>query len=43
MNPLWKIINKDDLKSVTKGNYERLFNAARTKVRKWERENVLGK
>jgi len=39
-NPLWKLLSKDALKKVRKDNYERLFDAARTKVRAWERLNV---
>jgi hypothetical protein len=39
-NPLWKLLTKDASEKVRKGNYERLFGAARTKVRAWERDNL---
>jgi hypothetical protein len=38
--PLWKELDKETMNSITKGNYERLFNAARIKVRAWEKVNV---
>jgi len=34
--PLWNILNKQVSELVRKGNYERLFNEARQKVRAWE-------
>lgn len=34
--PLWKLLSSDASEKVRKGNYERLFNAARPKVRAWE-------
>lgn len=34
--PLWKLLNKDTSEKVRKGNYERLFDAAKPKVRAWE-------
>jgi len=34
--PLWKLLNKDASEKVRKGNYERLFDAARPRVRAWE-------
>jgi predicted TIM-barrel fold metal-dependent hydrolase len=35
-DPLWKLLSKDASEKVRKGNYERLFDAARPKVRAWE-------
>jgi predicted TIM-barrel fold metal-dependent hydrolase len=37
--PLWKVLTPEARELVEKGNYERLFNAARSKVRAWERAN----
>ena len=34
--PLWAKLPPDVLEKVRKTNYERIFNAARTKVRRWE-------
>lgn len=34
--PLWKLLEPDVLAKVRKGNYERLFDTARTRVRAWE-------
>jgi hypothetical protein len=38
--PLWKLLTPQAREKVTKGNYERLFDAARKKVRAWEAANV---
>ncbi|HZL93966.1 MAG TPA: amidohydrolase family protein [Vicinamibacterales bacterium] len=38
--PLWELLTVDTREQVTKGNFERLFGAARTKVRAWEATNV---
>jgi predicted TIM-barrel fold metal-dependent hydrolase len=38
--PLWAKLTPDAREKVLKGNYERLFDAARIKVRAWERANV---
>ncbi|MGA8744049.1 MAG: amidohydrolase family protein [Terracidiphilus sp.] len=35
-DPLWKLLSKDASEKVRKGNYERLFDAARPRVRAWE-------
>lgn len=35
-DPLWKLLTRDASEKVRKGNYERLFDAARPKVRAWE-------
>lgn len=37
--PLWKLLNADTSEKVRKGNYERLFGEARSRVRAWERAN----
>ena len=39
-DPLWKLLSDDARAKVRKGNYERLFDAARVKVRAWERAHV---
>jgi hypothetical protein len=38
--PLWAKLTPDAREKVLKGNYERLFDAARLRVRAWERQNV---
>lgn len=38
--PLWKGLTPETSEKVRKGNYERLFDAARKKVRAWEKGNV---
>jgi hypothetical protein len=35
--PLWTMLTPDASAKVRKGNYERLFDAARRRVRSWER------
>ena len=37
---LWKLLTKEASGKVRKGNYERLFDEARSKVRAWERINI---
>ena len=37
--PLWNALSKDASEKVRKGNYKRLFDAAKTKVRAWEEAN----
>ncbi len=39
-DPLWKQLTKETAEKVKKGNYERLFDEARRKVRAWERANI---
>jgi hypothetical protein len=39
-DPLWKQLTKEASEKVRKGNYERLFDEARTKVRAWEGANL---
>jgi hypothetical protein len=38
--PVWSRLAPATKQAVTKGNYERLFDAARTKVRAWEKANL---
>jgi predicted TIM-barrel fold metal-dependent hydrolase len=35
--PLWKLLTPEASEKVRKGNYERLFDAARARVRAWEK------
>lgn len=35
--PLWQALNKETSEKVRKGNYERLFDLARVRVRAWEK------
>jgi predicted TIM-barrel fold metal-dependent hydrolase len=41
-DPLWRLLTPEAQALVKRGNYERLFDAARTRVRAWERANVVG-
>jgi predicted TIM-barrel fold metal-dependent hydrolase len=36
-DPLWKSLDKEAIEKVRKGNYERIFDDARARVRSWER------
>ena len=38
--PLWKALTPEASQQVRLGNYQRLFDAARVKVRAWEHANV---
>jgi hypothetical protein len=38
--PVWSLLTADAREKVKKGNYERLFDAARTRVRAWEAANT---
>jgi len=38
--PVWKQLTPDASLKVRKGNYERIFDAARRRVRAWEKEHV---
>ena len=38
--PLWKALKTETSEKIRKGNYLRLFNAARNKVRNWEKNNI---
>ena len=38
--PLWKLLDAKTSEKVRKGNYERLFDAARVNVRAWERAHL---
>ena len=40
--PLWAALTPEASAKVRKGNYERLFDAARMRVRAWEKANVKG-
>lgn len=39
-DPLWKLLTPEASQKVRLGNYERVFDMARTKVRAWEKDNV---
>ena len=39
-DPLWKLLDKETSEKVRKGNYERIFDAARIRVRAWEKEKL---
>ena len=39
-DPVWQLLTPEASEKVRKGNYERLFNQARQKVRAWEAANV---
>jgi predicted TIM-barrel fold metal-dependent hydrolase len=39
--PLWSLLTPEASEKVRRGNYQRLFDQARTKVRAWEAKNVL--
>jgi len=39
-SPLWALLDKQTSAKVRRGNYERIFDAARRKVRAWEAEQV---
>jgi len=41
-DPLWALLTPDAVQKVRKGNYERIFDQARTKVRAWEKTHVTG-
>lgn len=38
--PLWKLLDREASEKVRKGNYERIFDDARRKVRAWEQAHV---
>lgn len=38
--PLWKMLTPEASEKIRKGNYERLFDEARRKVRAWEKANL---
>ena len=40
--PLWNALSRQASEDVRKGNYERLFDEARKKVRTWEAANSKG-
>ncbi len=39
-DPLWKLLTPEASEKVRKGNYERLFDAARSRVRAWEKADL---
>jgi len=39
-DPIWALLTPDASLKIRKGNYERLFDSARLRVRAWERANV---
>jgi len=39
-DPIWALLTPDASLKIRKGNYERLFDSARVRVRAWERANV---
>ncbi|HKP68824.1 MAG TPA: amidohydrolase family protein [Pyrinomonadaceae bacterium] len=38
--PVWQLLSKEASEKVRKGNYERIFNEGRRKVRAWEKSNL---
>ena len=38
--PVWRLLTPDASVKVRKGNYERIFDEARRRVRAWEKANV---
>ena len=40
--PVWKGLTQDASLKIRKGNYERLFNEGRQRVRQWEKANAAG-
>jgi hypothetical protein len=38
-DPLWKLLSKETANKISRTNYEKLFDAARLKVRNWEKVN----
>ncbi len=38
--PLWDLLSNDAVQKVRKGNYERIFDQARLKVRSWEKAHL---
>jgi hypothetical protein len=39
-DPLWALLTPEAQRLVKRGNYERLFDAGRQRVRAWERANA---
>jgi hypothetical protein len=39
-DPIWARLTPEASLKVRKGNYERIFDAARVRVRAWEKANV---
>jgi hypothetical protein len=38
--PVWKQLTPEASEKIRRGNYERLFDAVRARVRAWEQANV---
>ena len=38
--PLWKLLTPEASEKIRKGNYERIFDQARQRVRNWEAKNL---
>jgi hypothetical protein len=41
--PLWRLLDKETSQKVRVGNYQRIFDAARSKVRAWEKAQSSGR
>jgi len=39
-DPIFKLLDKETKEKLLKGNYERIFDAARIRVRAWEKANT---
>jgi hypothetical protein len=39
-SPIWKLLTPDASQRIRKGNYQRIFDEGRKRVREWERTNV---
>ena len=39
-NPVWALLTPEASRKIRKGNYERVFDAARARVRAWEKAHV---
>ena len=39
-DPVWALLTPEASRMIRKGNYERIFDAARARVRAWEKANV---
>jgi hypothetical protein len=39
---LWKLLSKEANEKIRKGNYERIFDEARRRVRAWEKAHLNG-
>jgi hypothetical protein len=39
-DPVWRLLTPEASHAIRKGNYERIFDAARARVRAWEAANL---